>query len=353
MTMKKTKKMKEAERMKKIHRIIAFVLALMLLLSGCSEEKPEETTIDIAVNTAIGQKGLFGVKENKNLLSGNEGFSAGTAICDWTAIVYKEFGIEDDFEGYLSDLEKYVTEKYAAEGGLDSTKATEWHRTILTVTALGGDATAFGTYPDGTKINLVADGIYDYINGDLSNQGINGFIYALLALDCGNYDIPEGAEYTRESIASSLVAEQHEDGSFGFGSRSDVDMTAMALHALAPYSDDPEIKRVIDDGIAFLSEEQNGDGSFSGMDSKTSESISQVIIALCANGIDPKTDERFIKHKTSVYEALFNFRVSDKTFSHTLDSEKGDALATNQAMMAFMALLNFENGKSGAFIFTD
>lgn len=334
-------------------KIIAFILAFLLAFSGCSAEKAEETIFDIAVNTAIGQKNLFGVKENKDLLTGNPGFASGMAVCDWTAIFYKEFGIEDDFEGYLAELEEKVTEEYAAEGGLDSTKATEWHRTILVVTALGGDATAFGTYPDGTKIDLVADGIYNYINEDLANQGINGFIYALLALDCGNYEIPEGSRYTRESIVAALVAEQHEDGSFGFGSRSDVDMTGMALHALAPYTSDPEIKAVVDKGIAFLSAEQNGDGSYSGMDIKTSESASQVIIALCANGIDPRTDERFIKHGTSVYDSLFEFRQKDKTFSHTLDDGRGDALATDQAMMALMALINFENGKSGAFIFTD
>ena len=334
-------------------KIIAFILAFLMLFSGCANEKPEETILDVAVNTAIGQKNNFGIKENKKLLSGNEDFSAGTAICDWTAIAYKEFGIEDDFEGYLEALETYVTEKYAAEGKLDSTKATEWHRVILTATALGADATAFGNYPDGTKINLVADGIYNYINEDLANQGINGFIYALLALDCGNYEVPEGAKYTRESMISSLIAEQHEDGSFGFGDRSDIDMTGMALHALAPYSDNPEVKAVIDKGIEFLSSAQNGDGTFDGMGGKTSESASQVIIALCANGIDPRTDERFIKHKASVYDALFDFRQKDKTFSHTIDAGKGDALATNQAMMAFMALINFENGKSGAFIFTD
>lgn len=334
-------------------KIIAFILAFLMMFSGCNAEKTEETVLDIAVNTAIGQKNLFGVKENKKLLTGNEGFSAGTAVCDWTAIAYKEFGIEDDFEGYLAELEQKVTEEYAADGGLDSTKATEWHRTILVVTALGGDATAFGTHPDGTKINLVADGIYNYINEDLANQGINGFIYALLALDCGGYEIPEGAKYTRESIVSSLIAEQHDDGSFGFGDRSDIDMTGMALHALAPYSDDPEIKAVIDAGFEFLSNAQNGDGTFDGMGGKTSESASQVIIALCANGFDPRTDERFIKHGTSVYDALFEFRQKDKTFSHTPDDGKGDALATDQAMMAMMALINFENGKSGAFIFTD
>ena len=334
-------------------KIIAFILALLMMFSGCNAEKPEETVLDIAVNTATGQKNLFGVKENKNLLTGNDGFSAGTAICDWTAIAYKEFGIEDDFEGYLAELEQKVTEEYAADGGLDSTKATEWHRTILVVTALGGDATAFGTHPDGTKINLVADGIYNYINEDLANQGINGFIYALLALDCGGYEIPEGAKYTRETMVSSFIAEQHEDGSFGFGDRSDIDMTGMALHALAQYSDDPEIKAVIDAGFEFLSNAQNGDGTFDGMGGKTSESASQVIIALCSNGIDPRTDERFIKHGTSVYDALFEFRQKDKTFSHTPDDGRGDALATDQAMMAMMALINFENGKSGAFIFTD
>ena len=36
-----------------------------------------------------------------------------------------------------------------------------------------------------------------------------------------------------------------------------------------------------------------------------------------------------------------------------INSEKGDALANDQAMLALLALLNFENGKSGAFIFTD
>ena len=334
-------------------RIIAFVLAFLILFSGCAAEKPEETILDIGINTALGQKALFGVKENKNLLSGNEGFSAGTAICDWTAVAYKEFGIEDKFEDYLFALEEYVTETYAKEGGLSTTKATEWHRIIITATALGADATAFGSHEDGTKINLVADGIYDYINGDLGNQGINGYVYALLALDCGNYEIPEGSRYSRENIVALLAAQQHEDGSFGFGDRSDIDMTGMVLHALAPYSADPEIKAVIDAGIEFLSTAQNGDGTFDGMGGKTSESTSQVIIALCANGIDPRTDERFIKHGTSVFDALFDFRQSDKTFSHTLDDGKGDALATNQAMAAIMALLNFEEGKSGSYIFYD
>ena len=45
-------------------KIIAFILAFLMLFSGCNAEKPEETVLDIAVNTALGQKYLFGVKEN-------------------------------------------------------------------------------------------------------------------------------------------------------------------------------------------------------------------------------------------------------------------------------------------------
>ncbi len=338
---------------KQLYKIVALCLAIMLILCSCSGKREEKTTLDVGINTALAQKDLFGVKENANLLTGNKGFASGASICDWTAILFKEFGLEDDFDGYLAELEEKVTEKYATDGGLDTTKATEWHRTIMVVAALGGDATAFGTYPDGTKINLVADGIYNYINEDLANQGINGYIYALLALDCNNFEVPEGSRYTRESIIESLLSEQHDDGSFGFGEVSDVDMTAMALHSLAPYTDDANVKSAVERGIAFLSEVQNGNGTFSGMNTKTSESISQVIIALCANGVDPKTDERFIKHGTSVYDALFDFRKSNGSFSHMMDDEKGDGLATNQAMMAFMALINFENGKSGAFVFYD
>lgn len=332
----------------------AICLAAAILLCGCTESKIEENAVlDAAVTAARAQKNLFGAEESENLLSLTENFSAGVSLCDWTAISFKELGISDDYDFYLESLEAYVTEKYASEGKLDSSKATEWHRIIMTATALGADATAFGTNPDGTKINLVADGIYNYVNGDLGAQGINGYIYALLALDCGKYEVPKNSRYTRESIVAAIIAEQHEDGSFGFGKRSDIDITAMALHALAPYTDDRSIKAVLDAGIEFLSNEQNGDGTFSGIDEKTSESTSQVIIALCANGIDPRTDERFIRHKTSVYDALFDFRQKDGSFSHRIDEEKGDILATNQAMAAFLALANFENGKSGAFIFYD
>ena len=72
-------------------------------------------------------------------------------------------------------------------------------------------------------------------------------------------------------------------------------MTGMALQSLAPYySRDPAVQEAVDRAIARLSQMQNDDGgfsTFSGSGGKvaTSESASQVIVALAALGIDPHT----------------------------------------------------------------
>ena len=66
--------------------------------------------------------------------------------------------------------------------------------------------------PDGTTIDLIADGCYDcVVEGGPGAQGLNGWIFALLALDAGGYQAPEGARYTRETIIEAIVSAQGED----------------------------------------------------------------------------------------------------------------------------------------------
>ena len=109
-----------------------------------------------------------------------------SSVADWYAIAMARCGIGEDYETYLAALKTYVESAYAESGGLSANKATEWHRVALAVTALGGDAAAFGTKPDGTTIDLIADGCYDcVVEGGPGAQGLNGWIFALLALDAG------------------------------------------------------------------------------------------------------------------------------------------------------------------------
>ena len=327
-------------------KIIALLLSMLLLLSACSG-KPSSTgdeLLDTANTAAYAQTKLFGAK-NK-LLSNNESFPAGTSVCDWTAMAFSMLGVDEDYEAYLSALESYVTEHYKADGYLHRSKSTEWHRIALTVMALGGNPESFGNDTNGNPINLIADGTYNFGGDDIGAQGNNAYIYALITLDAKNFSVPENARYTREYLISYLLANQEEDGGFGImKGASDIDITAMALQSLAPYTADADVNAAVDKALDMLSAAQNEDGTFTNWQSTSSESCAQVIIALCALGLDPKTDERFVKNEASVFDALMSFRLSDGSFSHSLDDKESDAIATEQAILALCSMIKAREGK--------
>lgn len=321
-------------------------MSMLMLLSACSG-KPASTgdmLLDTASTAASAQKKLFDVAGN--LLSDSENFPAGTSVCDWTAMAFAMLDIDEDYDAYLSALQAYVTEHYETDGYLHRSKATEWHRIALTVMALGGTPESFGTDANGNSVNLIADGTYNFGGEDIGAQGNNAYIYALITLDAGNFTVPNSARYSREYLINALLKNQEEDGGFGImKGKSDVDITAMAIQALAPYSGQSEVYTAIDKALSMLSAAQNDDGSFTNWDNVSSESCSQVIIALCSLGLDPKTDERFVKNGNSVFDALMSFHLSDGSFSHNLDSKESDAIATEQAILALCSMIKARDGK--------
>ena len=276
-------------------KIVAILLTMLIVLSACSG-KPASTGDEIfdTANSAVNaQLKLF--EANGKLLSNNDSFPAGTSVCDWTAMAFSIMGVDEDYDAYLSSLESYVTKRYASEGGLHRSKATEWHRIALTVMALGKNPESFGTDSNGNSVNLISDGTYNFGGENIGAQGNNAYIYALITLDSKNFSVPEGSRYSREYLLNELISNQEEDGGFGIiKGRSDIDITAMAIQALAPYAEKNEVRNAIDKALAMLSSVQNDDATFSNWNTTSSESCSQIIIALCALGIDPKTDERFI-----------------------------------------------------------
>ena len=327
-------------------QIIALLMSVLMLLSACSG-KPASTgdmLLDTANTAASAQKKLFDAAGN--LLSDSENFPAGTSVCDWTAMAFAMLDVDEDYEAYLSALQTYVTEHYETDGYLHRSKATEWHRIALTVMALGGNPESFGTDANGNSVNLIADGTYNFGGEDIGAQGNNAYIYALITLDAGNFTVPNSARYSREYLINALLKNQEEDGGFGImKGKSDVDITAMALQALAPYAEKNEVRNAIDKALAMLSSVQNDDATFSNWNTTSSESCSQIIIALCALGIDPKTDERFIKNENSVFDAFMSFRLPDGSFSHSLSDKEGDTIATEQAILALCSMMKMRDGK--------
>ena len=139
-------------------------------------------------------------------------------------------------------------------------------------------------------------------------QGINGAIYALLALDAFEYEIPQVEEgtvqTTREKLIQHILDREMVDkdgikGGFALNTGNpDPDITGMALQALAPYQDKPEVEAAIERALAALSKMQLTNGGFvtvGGNSDENCESIVQVVTALSALGIDAQKDERFVK----------------------------------------------------------
>ncbi len=323
--------------MKRLHNIIAGAAALVLALTLCVTAFGDSASYgDVAAAIASAQKIQLGIAETDSLLT-EEKLPAGSSVSDWTALAMARAGIADDYEGYLSRLQAYVEQKYAENGGLHEVKATEYHRIALTAAALGGDPTAFGTKPDGTAIDLVADGTYNWQGeNELGAQGLNGWIFALLAMDAVGAEVPADARYSRESIVDTIVSAQLPEGGFALGgSDMDVDITAMALQALAPYQ--AQYPEVIDAALNALSVAQLPSGGFESWGAQSSESCAQVILALCALDVDPETDERFQKADGNVIDALLAFRLNDGSFAHQSDGA-ADAMAGEQAMQALAAM---------------
>ena len=270
----------------------------------------------------------------------------GASGSDWAVLALARSGAmlpEGYLDGYYTRLERYVQEK---EGVLTRNTYTEYSRTILVLAALGKDPAAVGGYSLLEKL-----GDYQAV----LRQGISGPIYALLALDAGGYEIPvcAGAEVqaSRQMYVDYLLSKQLEDGGFSLSGGADPDFTAMAVQALSAYRGQQAVQGAIDRALACLSRMQKDSGGFASWGTENVESTVQVILALCALGID-SSDSRFTKNGHTMREAMMSYAVPGGGFSHTPQG-KSNLMATEQVMLALSALKRQEGGECGVYDMSD
>ena len=336
---------------KLLRNITALTLSLLLALTLCVTAFGDSLSYsDMAAPIVSAEKAQLGIAETDPLLT-EENFPAGNSVSDWTALAMARAGIADDYAGYLARLQAYVERQYAENGGLHAVKATEYHRIALTAAALGGDPAAFGTKPDGTAVDLVAEGTYNWQGDDLGGQGLNGWIFALLTIDAVGAEAPADARYSRQDMLDAIVSAQLPEGGFSLGGgEMDVDITAMALQALAPHQG--ELPEVIDAALNALSAAQLPNGGFESWGAQSSESCAQVLLALCELNIDPESDARFQKASGNVVTALLSFCTADGGVAHQQGGQ-ADAMAGEQAMQALMALHLRQQDQGRFFDLTD
>lgn len=244
------------------------------------------------------------------------------------------------YDKYLRTVENYVR---ACNGKLHDKKYTEYSRVILALTAIGADPSNVAGY------DLLAP------LGDFEAtiwQGINGPIWALIALDSGGYELTK-APGIRQKYIDEILSRQLDDGGWNLSDRggagaADADLTGMALQALAKYQDQSEVKTATDKALACLSGMQDEKGGFSSWGTTNSESCVQVIVALCELGID-LNDSRFAKNGITLLDNLMTFRQTDGSFLHTAGGSGSNQMASEQGLYGMAAALRAAKGQSSLY----
>lgn len=370
-------KINEDKLIKKLLVMCTACCILAGIITITAEASHKDYTPDELLNVMEGiinwRKAISGVSLDEPLMSEVFLDSVGSTAGDWAAIGIGRSGYADDYNAYLAVTAAYISKSYQENGYLDRTKATEWQRIGLAVLSAGGDPVSIGEDKEGNPIDLVADGSYNRGKVmSLDKQGTNGLVFGLLLMDSMRYEIPADAADTREGLIEKILSSQIKDGGFNLTSidpQLDVDMTAMALQALAPYYNSEKtyryvqqgtkqdqvksVRQVVDEALQFLSSSQQESGGFTSWGSENSESCSQVLIALTSLGIDPGNDQRFIKNGNTVIDGLMQYHMEEGGFIHSkeydeenpnADPDKSNTMASDQALCALTALCRYYGG---------
>lgn len=260
---------------------------------------------------------------------------------EWAVLGLARAGVElsDAYiQAYYGKVVAYVQKNMGADGVLldpesHNPTVTDNERIILALTAIGKDPANVGG-----KNLLAALQNKDIMQvTNTSDTDINGLVFGLLALNSGNY--------TQDSywLVQAILTQQNEDGSWSSSADTkpvgDVDMTAMALQALAPYYNeggDTTVNAAVDKALQWLSAKYKNTGYTS------AESCAQVVVALSALQLNANSDSSFVKTvdgaPTSVLGDLLRYYLGEgQGFKHAASGMTADQKATEQALYAMAA----------------
>ncbi len=279
----------------------------------------------------------------------------GTTAGEWTVLSLARGNYYAKENAYFTDyydrIVATVNETATSvnmNGALHKNKSTDNARLIVALSSIGKDATSVGEWD---LVEAYSANGFSWIK----KQGLNGTIWALIALDSNNYATTDTT--IRQQCVDSILSHQHDDGGGALQANltyaSDPDVTGMALTALYPYRDQPEVAAAVEEAFACLSAMQHDNGTFASGGSECAESCAWVIVAATTWGINPDTDSRFIKNGNSVVDALLTHYLEDSaTFQHIIGAGS-NAMATDQSCYALVAYDRFLYSKTALYDYSD
>ncbi|PFO78816.1 DUF4430 domain-containing protein [Bacillus cereus] len=263
---------------------------------------------------------------------------------DWVAIALARSGYNIPTETKISYLQS-LTQKVEKRMGRFS--ATDTARTVLAISAVNGNPT-----------NVAGKNLVQELYQSEKLNSVTGYTFALLALDTKKYEVPAGAKWNRAALVKEILNAQHTDGGWTYNvesnkkEASNIDVTGMVLSALAPYQKQPEVKKVVDKAVKYLSTKQLKTGGFEADGQENSNSVAQAIIGLASTGIDP-TSKAFTKNNVNAVRNLLSYQLPNGEFKWLPSDKKGSSMATEQALLALVQYKAFVNGAGSIYDWTN
>ena len=238
---------------------------------------------------------------------------------EWYVLALSQSGETYDFTAYAASLADYLASKNVPS-------------------ATTREKFALASMAAGSGVDYAAS----VLPGAIGKQGVMSWIYGLHVLNNG---VEADGIDAASAVRSLLDLECSAGGWTILGDVADTDVTSMAMQALAPHADDPEVKAALDRAVGLLAGRQGGDGDCMGFGGAFNpESTAQVIVALSAMGIDCAADERFMTNGKTLFDGLEKYRLDDGSFCHAL----GDGMNENATVQTFYACVSYLRMTRGA-----
>lgn len=228
-------------------------------------------------------------------------------------------------------------------------RVTDLARVALALEAMGKNPTDVGGFN-------VLEAIYNH--EEMMTDSSNCPIFGLLALDGRNYEIPEDAKWSRKDLVAQILKFQKASGGFGLaieGDTTSIDMTGMALQALAPYYNDsayPEVKPAVDKALKHFKDSITTNAGFLDFGFENSCTTAQVLTAVSALNIDPTAkDSGFVQNGNNMISNLHTYK-KDAGFAWQATMQ-GQEMATQQVTYALVAYQRMAEGQTRLYDFTD
>ena len=274
-----------------------------------------------------------------------------SASDDWE---WMNLGLYDLKKGYTEpnakdgfDIASIISKRKLGPNGL----MTDLDRVTLMLTARGYDCSNLAQYNDG-KPFTDANGLkIDNLVANLCSTPVtlNGAMFGLVALDIGNYMLPDDVAHDRAFLLEFLLDTTCDGVAKGF---MGLDGVGSVMFAIGPYQNDPvygsQVKQWLQNGAQYIADQLSDDYTLKSWATVNSEVISWSLCGLCSAGIDPYTDPRFgTSEKNIITQWLDIFSTTDG-YKHIETETQSNQLATYEGCYALQWYLNFlENGGNG------